>query len=213
MHYQEGWRLALTTDNGIAVLLNQFSQEGLQDLTLPLRYDLLRIPSSDVTLAAWKQKKRDSNALEERRRNAVQLMLKGDVQRTELAESLRVSYTSIKNWWNMFEDNGNSLEALSSKKREGRRPRMNRQQLRRLERMLLEGPMKFGFETDLWTTERVASLIEEKFGIKYHPDHVRKILHNSLGFTPQKPEGVARERDERKRTGWIKLVLPEIKKS
>ena len=151
--------------------------------------------------------------LEERRKDAVQLMLKGDIRRTELAESLGVSYTSIKNWWNAFEDNGNSFEALMSKKREGRRPRMNRQQLRRLERMLLKGPMEFGLETDLWTTERVAWLIEQKFGIKYHPDHVRKILHNSLNFTPQKPEGIARERDENKRANWVKNVLPEIKKS
>ncbi len=151
--------------------------------------------------------------LEERRRNAVQLMLDGSIRKTELAESLDVSYTSIKNWWHAFEDNGNSFEALASKKRTGRHPRMNRQQLRRLERMLLKGPMEFGFETDLWTTERVANLVEEKFSIKYHPDHVRRILHNSLNFSPQKPEGIARERDERKRANWVKNVLPEIKKS
>ena len=151
--------------------------------------------------------------LEERRRNAVQIMLKADMQRTDLAESLGVSYTSIKNWWNQFEDNGNSLEALTSKKHTGRHPRMNRQQLRRLERMLLKGPMEFGFETDLWTTERVSKLIEEKFGIHYHPDHVGRILRNSLDFSPQKPEGIARERSERKRKNWVKNVLPEIKKN
>ena len=158
-----------------------------------------QISSLDRKLAAWKQRNRDPNVLEERRRNAVQLMLSGDIRKTDLAESLRVSYTSIKNWWNAFEENGNCIEALASKKREGRRPRMNRRQLRRLERMLLKGPMEFGYETDLWTTERVANLIEEEFGIHYHPDHVRKILHNSLNFSPQKPVGIARERDEKKR--------------
>ena len=174
---------------------------------------MTQISSFDAIMAAWRQKERDANALEEWRRNAVQLMLKGDIKKTELADSLGVSYTSIKNWWNQFEDNGKSFEALAPKKREGRRPRMNRQQLRRLERMLLKGPMEFGFETDLWTTERVASLIQEKFGIEYHPDHVRKILRNSLGFTPQKPEGIARERSETKRANWVKNVFPEIKKS
>jgi transposase len=55
----------------------------------------------------------------------------------------------------------------------------------------------------------------KKFEIKYHPGHVRKkILHNSVNFSPQKPEGVARERDERKRrSNWLKNVLPQIKKS
>ncbi len=166
-----------------------------------------------LKLAAWNQKNRNPSMLEERRRNAVQLMLDGSIRKTNLSESLGVSYTSIKNWWNAFEDNGNSFEALSSKKHTGRRSRMNRQQLRRLERMLLKGPMEFGFETDLWTTERVASVIEQKFGIKYHPDHVRRILRNSLKFSPQKPEGIARERDEKKRRSWVKNVLPEIKKS
>jgi transposase len=66
-----------------------------------------------------------------------------------------------------------AFEALSSKKRTGRHSRMNRQWLRRLDRMLLKGPVEFGFETDQWTTERVVNLIEEKFGIHYHPDHLR----------------------------------------
>jgi transposase len=52
------------------------------------------------------------------------------------------------------------------------------------EDMLLKELMEFGFETDLWTTERVASVIEQKFGIKYHTDHVRRILRNSLKFYP-----------------------------
>lgn len=151
--------------------------------------------------------------LEERRKDAVQIMLDGSIGKTHLAESLGVSYTSVKNWWNVFEEGGENLEALAARKHTGRRRRMNRAQLRRLERMLLEGPLSFGFETDLWTTERVAKLIEEKFGISYHPDHVRKILHKSLGFSPQKPEGIARERDEKKRANWVKNVLPEIKKN
>lgn len=151
--------------------------------------------------------------LEERRKDAVQLMLDKSMRKTLLAGSLRVSYTSIKNWWNAFEDSGNSFEALTSGKHTGRRPRMNRAQLRRLERMLLKGAINFGFETDLWTTERVAKLIDEEFGIHYHPDHVRKILHYSLNFSPQKPEGIARERDEKKRRNWVKTVLPGIKKN
>jgi hypothetical protein len=35
-------------------------------------------------------------------------MLKTDVQKTVLAESLDISYTPIKNWRIQFEDNGNS---------------------------------------------------------------------------------------------------------
>jgi transposase len=78
--------------------------------------------------------------------------------------------------------------------------------------MLLKEPMEFGFETDLWTTERVARVMK-KFGIHYHSDHARRrILRNSLNFSPQKPEGIARERGAKKRRNWVKNVLPEIEK-
>jgi transposase len=49
-------------------------------------------------------------------RNIVQLVPDRSIRKTNLGESLGVSYISIKNWWNAFEDNGNSFEALSSKK-------------------------------------------------------------------------------------------------
>ena len=135
---------------------------------------------------------------EERRRDAVKLMLDGSMRKTRLAESLDVSYTSIKNWWNAFEDSGNSFEALASKKREGRRPGMNRQQLRRLERMLLKGPMEFGFETDLWTTERVADLIEEEFGIHYHLLRTMLVSHSS-----HSSEGRVRQSERLLKSGTI----------
>ena len=60
--------------------------------------------------------------------------------------------------------------------------------------------------------ERIAALIEEKFKIRYHPDHVRKILHG-MEFSSQKTEGWAREYDEEKVKDWVLHTLPDIKKS
>jgi transposase len=66
--------------------------------------------------------------------------------------------------------------------------------------MLLNEPVEFGFETDQWTTERVANLIEEEFRIHYHPDHLRRIPLNSLNFSLARSlKGIARERDVKKR--------------
>jgi len=66
---------------------------------------------------------------------------------------------------------------------------------------LLLGPRAAGFTTDLWTLARVAQVIENRFGVKYHPGHVWRILRE-MGWSPQKPERRARERDEQAIERW-----------
>jgi hypothetical protein len=68
------------------------------------------------------------------------------------------------------------------------------------------------YETPLWTCPRVAHLIEQEFGVRYHEDHVWKILV-SLRWSPQRPEGRARERNEEQIQHWKKKVWPALKKS
>ena len=81
-----------------------------------------------------------------------------------------------------------------------------------LERDLLKGPKAFGFPTDLWTCPRVAQVIRRRYRVKYHVDHVSRLLR-SMGWTPQKPERRARERDERAIRGWIRKDWPRVKKT
>jgi putative transposase len=162
-------------------------------------------------MAAWNQKRRDSGMLEERRKRAVRMVVDGAPKR-EVATAVGVSLTSVKSWCRTYAKGGNALNSLNSGRHTGRPSRMSGGQLDRLGNMLLKGAEHYGYDVDLWTTERVAALIEEKFGTRYHPDHVRKILHG-MNFSPQKAEGVARERDEEKVRDWVKVVLPDIKKA
>ena len=53
-----------------------------------------------------------------------------------------------------------------------------------------------GWRTQLWTAARAAELIERHFGIRFHPEHARKILKRRLRWTSQKPQKRAKERDE-----------------
>ena len=53
--------------------------------------------------------------------------------------------------------------------------------------------------------------VQHEFGISYHPDHLGRILHD-LGFSPQKPQQRARERDEEAIARWRKQDWPRIKK-
>ena len=68
-------------------------------------------------------------------------------------------------------------------------------------KILLAGPLKAGYRTDLWTCPRVAEVIANTFHVKYHPAHVWKILRG-FGWTPQRPEQRARERDEKAVRCW-----------
>ena len=163
-------------------------------------------------MPAWKEKDRDPKRLEQRRRDAIKLILSGKLSKSEVASILGVSYTSVKNWWRAYADGGMEIDALDAGRHTGRPPLTDGDQRERLVMLMLTGAESYGFETDVWTAERVAWLIKEEFGVEYHPAHVSKILH-SMSLSWQKAEGVARERDEAKVKQWVRETLPEIKKS
>jgi transposase len=77
--------------------------------------------------------------------------------------------------------------------------------------MLLQGPRRHGYRTELWTLARVADLIAAKFGVRYHPSAVWHILR-AMGWSCQKPERRARERDELAIQRWRQDDWPRIKK-
>jgi transposase len=68
-----------------------------------------------------------------------------------------------------------------------------------------------GYSTDLWTTRRVAEVIENRFGVEYHPNHLWRLLQ-ALGWSCQKPATRARERDEAAIAHWKRYRWPHIKK-
>jgi putative transposase len=76
--------------------------------------------------------------------------------------------------------------------------------------LLKRGARAAGYPNDLWTCRRVADLIGRTFGVWYDPDHVGRVLH-ALGFSAQKPEARARERDEAAIARWRTKDWPRIK--
>src|SRR5262249_13286262 len=82
-------------------------------------------------------------------------------------------------------------------------PGLSDGQLAQLERLLLEGAKHHGWPNQLWTAARVAALIERHFGLKYHPEHVRKILKRRLRWTSQKPQLRAREQNDKEVERWL----------
>ena len=103
------------------------------------------------------------------------------------------------------------MRGLRQAKRTGRPPKLSPAQLRDLERALKRGSEAFGFASGLWTASRVRALIEYRTGVRYHEDHVWRILRK-LNWSCQRPSGRALERDEGTIGHWKKVDWPRIKK-
>jgi transposase len=153
--------------------------------------------------------RRDFDALEKRRFEAMRLFERG-LRQSEIARQVRVVPQTIARWVHGYRARGKS--ALKKAGRAGRLPRMNEQQKEQLEKLLLSGPEQLGYETPLWTCPRVADLIAREFGVSYHEGHVWKILV-SLDWSPQRPEGRGRERNEEQVRNWKKKEWPKLRKS
>lgn len=146
--------------------------------------------------------------LEVRRLHAISLFEKG-FQPVDIAQKLKVDRRSVRRWKASFLKSGK--DAIKAKPASGRPPKINSRQRRGLERHLLKGARDCGYPTDLWTCPRIAKLIERRFGVEYHLGHIGKLLR-SMGWSPQKPERQARERDAKAVQRWIRTDWPRIKK-
>lgn len=145
----------------------------------------------------------------ERRRNRAIDLLKQGYQPVEVAHMLGVDRRSVRRWNASYRAQG--LRGLSMKPAAGRPTKLDAKERKKLDAILLKGAIAAGFPTDLWTCPRVAQVIEARFGVSYHVDHIGRLLH-SFGWSPQKPARRAVERDEDFIEGWVKTQWPRIKK-
>jgi transposase len=146
--------------------------------------------------------------LEKRRRRAVQLLESGQTL-TAAAHRVGAALSSVFRWWQTYRRNG--TRGLDAKPTPGRSPRLSTRQKRQLVKLLTRGALRAGYRTDLWTLSRVTELIHQQFGVRYHPAHVWKVL-TALGWSCQKPERRAIERDEVAIARWKQDEWPRIKK-
>ncbi len=119
------------------------------------------------------------------------------------------SPAAVTRWRQAYEKRGEA--GLCAKPHPGRTPKLSLKQRRKLIRLLKRGPGKHGYRTELWTLKRVAEVIRKQFGVRYDPSGVWHVLRQ-LGWSCQKPERRARERDEKAIERWRKKDWPRIKK-
>ena len=124
-----------------------------------------------------------------------------------IAEALGVTPGAVSQWLSRGREGGR--EALRTKPRLGKQPRLTAEQRAQIPDLLTRGAEAHGFIGDLWTTGRVATVIRRVFGVSYHPAHVSRLLRR-IGWTLQKPVKRARQRDEAKVTAWREQEWPAL---
>ena len=157
----------------------------------------------------WNSHSRMDYATEQARRIEAGRCFARGLSQAQVARRLDVSRQSASRWFHLWEVNGG--EGLRGAGRTGRKRRLSDEDLCRLETLLIEGPQAQGYETNLWTLRRIARVVEKHFGVRYHPGHVWKLL-GQLGWSCQRPERRARERNEAAIRRWLKHRWPRIKK-
>jgi transposase len=152
--------------------------------------------------------KRDFDKLEERRLRGYSLLNAG-LSDAEVARQVGVHRQSVGRWKKQIAEYGRG--GLKKAGRAGRKCRLSEADLKKIERKLKQGPEALGYETGLWTLQRVAELIKQECGVKYHPGHVWWLL-GKMGWSCQRPTGRALERDELSIEQWKKKRWPRLKK-
>lgn len=146
---------------------------------------------------------------EGRRIRALELHEKGWKQQA-IAEALGISQGRVSQILQVAQEQG--IAGLRRRKASGAPPRLKPEQRKELLEMLKQGAEAFDYSGELWTSKRVADLIERQFSVRYHEHHIPKVLR-ACGWSPQKPEVKASQRDEGAIQAWVAERWPALKKS
>lgn len=137
---------------------------------------------------------------------ALRLKERGYSQRA-IADTLGVSAAAVSQWLAAAEQGG--PDALRSHPAAGRPCRLPTGQKHLIPEFLWHGPEAYRFRGQVWTCARIAHVIAEEFGVRYHKDHVGRLL-KEWHWTPQVPIKRALQRDETAIDRWRVEVWPEL---
>jgi transposase len=124
-----------------------------------------------------------------------------------IAEAVGVTERSVRRW-------RQTAQAPVRRKRiraPGRPRRLRQRQMERLKRQLARGAFAQGYAEDYWTLDRIARLIWQLLGVRYHPSAVWHVLKR-MGWSSQKPQRRSLQRDELAVARWKRYRWPQIKK-
>lgn len=145
---------------------------------------------------------------EQVRLKAARLFRQG-ISQAEIARKLKATPAAVSYWHETWEKQG--IRGLKSKGHPGFESRLGEAKRLMFKKAILNGPQKFGFETNLWTLPRLTAVLKKVSGFTCSDVWTWHIVRD-LGFTPQKPQVKAKERNEKAIAKWKTKTLPGLKK-
>ena len=150
-----------------------------------------------------------SREAKEQRRLKAGRLFKAGISQAEVARHLRVTPAAAHGWYHAWNQRG--MQGLKSRGQTGFPSKLTDTDRRKLKRAILQGARKFGYETDLWTLERIGAVMKRVCKKSFGTTWMWQIVL-SLGFTCQKPERRSKERDEQAIQTWRRTTFPRLKK-
>jgi transposase len=138
-------------------------------------------------------------------------MLRSGKTYRAVAQKLKSSLSSVVRWYQAYQKRGR--KGIQTKAKWGRPSLLTDHQKEKLKKKLLQGAAAAGHATDLWTLKRIVRLIHTDFGVRYTHVGVWKLLRHDFGWSYQKPQRRALQRDEKAIASWKRRTWPSIKKS
>jgi len=128
---------------------------------------------------------------------------------TAIAQTVGASRGSVWRWVQTYQAAG--ISGVRARPVPGRPSYLSAGQKAHLAQVLLRGAQAAGYRTELWTLKRMAKVIWKEFQVRYHPNALWHLLRG-MGWSCQKPERRACQRDEAAIAHWRRYRWPHIKK-
>jgi transposase len=136
-------------------------------------------------------------------------LLQAGWRQVDIANALGVTEGAVSQWMKRAREGG--MKALHRRPAPGATSKLTPEQLTELPTVLARGAEAYGFRGNVWTHPRIAAVIKQVFGIKYHDNHIPRLL-KKIGWTRQKPRRRAAQRNEVAIGQWQDDDLPSILK-
>jgi transposase len=127
----------------------------------------------------------------------------------EIAHFFGVHRGSVSRWMTAYKRGGK--KALKIKKAKGAEYKLSSEEIVDIVSVLHDDATFYGFENPLWNCKMVQQTILKKTGKKIHTTNIMR-LFKKLNLSPQKPERLASQRNEKTIRKWKKEEWPKIEK-
>lgn len=145
----------------------------------------------------------------QRKRVRAGRMLQAGKPCAQVAAAVGVARQTVYTWKRVLDEQG--IDGLRAMSDGGRPGQLDAAAFKWLDTALRQGAQAHGFGTELWTLKRVGALIKRQFGIAFSDVHVWRVL-GGMGFSSQKPERRAIERNDEAVRTWKRKTWPALKK-